>query len=44
MAYASQLVSTPDHAAVKAILGTPKLTGQHALWLSKLYTEVGLRK
>ena len=26
-----------DHAAVKAVLGTPNLTGQHARWWSKVY-------
>ena len=32
-----------DHAAVKAILGAPNLTGQHARWWSKLHGS-GIKK
>ena len=35
--YGHNVTIITDHAAVKAILGAPKLTGKHARWWSKLY-------
>ena len=35
--YEDNKVAIADHAAVKAILGVPNLTGQHAQWWGKLY-------
>jgi len=35
--YEDNKVAIADHAAVKAILGVPNLTGQHAHWWGKLY-------
>jgi len=35
--YRHKVTIYTDHAAVKAVLGTPNLTGKHARWWSKLY-------
>ena len=35
--YGHAVTIITDHAAVKAILGTPNLTGKHARWWSKVY-------
>ena len=35
--YGHNVTVITDHAAVKAVLGTPNLTGQHARWWSKVY-------
>ena len=35
--YSHSVTVITDHATVKAILGTPNLTGRHARWWSKLY-------
>ena len=35
--YGHSVTIITDHAAVKAILGAPNLTGRHARWWSKLY-------
>ena len=41
--YGHNVVVITDHAAVKAILGAPNLTEQHAHWWSKLYGN-GIKK
>ena len=41
--YGHNVVVITDHAAIKAILGAPNLTGQHARWRSKLYGS-GIKK
>ena len=35
--YGHQVTIYTDHAAVKAVLGTPNLTGKHARWWSKIH-------
>ena len=35
--YGHNVTVITDHAAVKAVLGVPNLTGQHARWWSKVY-------
>ena len=35
--YGYNVTVITDHAAVKAVLGAPNLTGQHARWWSKVY-------
>ena len=35
--YGHQVTIYTDHAAVKAVLGTPNLTGKHARWWSKVH-------
>ena len=35
--YGHNVTIITDHAAVKAILGAPNLTGKHARWWSKVY-------
>ena len=35
--YGHDVTIVTDHAAVKAILGAPNLTGKHARWWSKIY-------
>ena len=35
--YGHNVTVITDHAAVKAVLGAPNLTGQHARWWSKVY-------
>ena len=35
--YGHQVTVYTDHAAVKAVLGTPNLTGKHARWWSKVH-------
>ena len=35
--YGHNVTIITDHAAVKAVLGSPNLTGKHARWWSKLY-------
>ena len=35
--YGHNVTVITDHAAVKAVLGAPSLTGQHARWWSKVY-------
>ena len=35
--YGHDVTIITDHAAVKAILGAPNLTGKHAKWWSKIY-------
>jgi len=41
--YRHNIVVITDHAAVKAILGAPNLTRQHARWWRRLY-EHGIKK
>ena len=41
--YGHNVTVITDHAAVKAILGVPNPTGQHARWWSKLYGS-GIKK
>ena len=40
--YGHNVTDVTDHAAVKAILGAPNLTGKHARWWSKVYSS-GIR-
>ena len=35
--YGHQVTIYTDHTAVKAVLGTPNLTGKHARWWSKIH-------
>ena len=35
--YGNEVTVITDHAAVKAVLGTPNLNGKHARWWSKVY-------
>jgi len=35
--YGHNVTIVTDHAAIKAILGAPNLTGRHARWWSKVY-------
>ena len=35
--YGHNVTVITDHATVKAVLGAPNLTGQHARWWSKVY-------
>ena len=37
--YGHNVTVITDHAAVKAVLGAPNLTGQHARWWSKVYSS-----
>ena len=41
--YGHNVTVVTDHAAVKAVLGVPNLTGQHARWWSKVYGN-GIRQ
>ena len=41
--YGHNVTVITDHAAVKAVLGVPNLTGQHARWWSKVYGS-GIRQ
>ena len=41
--YGHNVTVVTDHAAVKAVLGVPNLTGQHARWWSKVYGS-GIRQ
>ena len=41
--YGHNVTIITDHAAVKAVLGIPNLTGQHARWWSKVYGS-GIRQ
>ena len=41
--YGHDVTIITDHAAVKAILGAPNLTGQHARWWTKVYGS-GIKK